>query len=125
MNPRYTLGPGTWEALKRHKAHHQSVGNGFGYNLKSLPILSEDITRTISARYYKDGAEILIEQSGGLRPRRLTVDEAMQLQGYDPQTFVFPVSDGHAYKQIGNSVVVPAIASTAKIMAEIIKKGRG
>lgn len=124
VDSRFTLGPGTWEALKRHKAHHQSVGNGFGYNLKTLPILSEDITRTISARYYKDGAEILIEQLEGLRPRRLTVEEAMQLQGYDPQTFVFPVSDGRAYKQIGNSVVVPAIASTAKVIAKTLRKGR-
>ena len=122
--PRYTLGPGTWEALKRHKSHHQSVGNGFGYNLKRLPILPTDITRTISARYYKDGAEILIEQSGGLRPRRLTVEEAMQLQGFDPQIFIFPVSDGHAYRQIGNSVVIPAITAAAREITKNLQKNK-
>lgn len=124
VDPRYTLGPGTWDALKRHKAHHKSAGNGFGYNLKVLPIQPEDITRTISARYYKDGAEILIEQEGDNRPRKLMVEEAMQLQGFDPQKFIFPVSDIHAYKQIGNSVVVPAIASTASIIAKTLRKGR-
>ena len=77
------------------------------------------ITRTISARYHKDGAEILIEQPGS-RPRRLTVEEAMQLQGYDPHKFKFPVSKTQAYKQIGNSVVVPAIQACASEIAKII-----
>lgn len=114
----FTLGPGTWATLERHKAHHASCGNGFGYRMHKLPIQAGEITRTISARYHKDGAEILIEQKGE-RPRRLTVSEAMQLQGYDPDKFIFPVSKTQAYKQIGNSVVVPAITECA---LEIAKK---
>lgn len=117
----YTLGPGTWDTLERHKANHAAKGNGFGYKVHQFPISKEDITRTISARYHKDGAEILIAQQGD-RPRRLSVEEAMQLQGYDPEHFIFPVSNTQAYKQIGNSVVVPAIKSTAKEIAKMINK---
>lgn len=116
----YTLGPGTWDTLERHKAHHAAKGNGFGYGLHRFPISENAVTRTISARYHKDGAEILIAQRGD-RPRRLSVEEAMQLQGYDPSRFVFPVSKTQAYRQIGNSVVVPAIRSTAKEMAKMFK----
>ncbi len=116
----YTLGPGTWETLKRHKAHHESRGNGFGYRMHTLPITENDITRTISARYHKDGAEILVEQKDE-RPRRLSVEEAMQLQGYNPSKFIFPVSKTQAYRQIGNSVVVPAIAATAKEICKILR----
>ena len=119
----YTLGPGTWNTLERHKAHHESEGNGFGYGLHKMPIKKDEITRTISARYHKDGAEILIEQPGN-RPRRLTVEEAMQLQGYDPAHFVFPVSKTQAYKQIGNSVVWPAIHSCAREIAKVLKTRR-
>lgn len=119
----YTLGPGTWNTLERHKAHHESEGNGFGYGLHRMPIKKDEITRTISARYHKDGAEILIEQPGN-RPRRLTVEEAMQLQGYDPAHFVFPVSKTQAYKQIGNSVVWPAIHSCAREIAKVLKTRR-
>lgn len=78
----YTLGPGTWDTLERHKANHAAKGNGFGYGIHHFPIADDAVTRTISARYHKDGAEILIAQKGD-RPRRLSVDEAMQLQGYD------------------------------------------
>lgn len=119
----YTLGPGTWDTLERHKAHHEAEGNGFGYGLHTLPIKEGEITRTISARYHKDGAEILIEQPGN-RPRRLTVEEAMQLQGYDPDHFIFPVSKTQAYKQIGNSVVWPAIHSCALEIAKVLKTKR-
>ncbi len=115
----YTLGPGTWDTLVRHKAHHESAGNGFGYGLHTLPIKQGEVTRTISARYHKDGAEILIEQPSN-RPRRLSVEEAMQLQGYDPKQYVFPVSQTQAYKQIGNSVVVPAIEASAHFIARIL-----
>lgn len=114
---KFTLGEGTWAALERHRAHHAKAGNGFGYGLHRLPIPEDAVARTISARYHKDGAEILIEQPGR-RPRRLTVQEAMQLQGLDPRRFLFPVSDVQAYKQIGNSVVVPVVSACA---AEIIK----
>lgn len=116
----YTLGPGTWATLERHKAHHAKAGNGFGYGLHTWPLRDDEVTRTISARYHKDGAEILIEQPGN-RPRKLSVEEAMQLQGYDPHTFVFPVSDTQAYHQIGNSVVVPAIEASARFIASILK----
>ncbi|MDO5576336.1 MAG: DNA (cytosine-5-)-methyltransferase [Fibrobacter sp.] len=116
----YTLGQGTWDTLERHKAHHAAEGNGFGYGLHTVPIKPDEITRTISARYHKDGAEILIEQPGQ-RPRRLTVEEAMQLQGYDPNKFIFPVSKTQAYKQIGNSVVWPAIYSCALKIAKVLK----
>ena len=117
----HTLGSGTWETLKRHKAHHAKAGNGFGYGIITLPIKKGQVTRTISARYHKDGAEILIEQPGN-RPRRLTVSEAMQLQGYDPETFIFPVSKTQAYRQIGNSVAWPAVASCAREMARVLKE---
>lgn len=116
----YTLGPGTWATLERHKAHHADAGNGFGYGLHNVPIKDNEVTRTISARYHKDGAEILIEQPGN-RPRRLTVQEAMQLQGYDPERFIFPVSQTQAYKQIGNSVVVPAIQACAMEIAKVLR----
>jgi DNA (cytosine-5)-methyltransferase 1 len=117
----FTLGEGTWATLERHKAYHAKAGNGFGYGLHKLPIPDGARTRTISARYHKDGAEILIEQKGQ-RPRRLTVEEAMQLQGYDPKKFVFPVSKTQAYRQIGNSVVVPAIQACAGEIAKFLKE---
>lgn len=115
----YTVGVGTWKTLERHKAHHASKGNGFGYSMHTFPIPDNAVTRTISARYHKDGAEVLFEQKGQ-RPRRLSVEEAMQLQGYDPEKFIFPVSNTQAYKQIGNSVVVPAIESTARELAKVL-----
>ncbi len=120
----HTLGPGTWASLERHKAHHEEAGNGFGYGIIRWPIAADEVTRTISARYYKDGAEILVEQPGQ-RPRRLTVQEAMQLQGYDPDHFVFPVTDCQAYKQIGNSVVWPAVHSCALEIARVLRERRG
>lgn len=116
----HTLGPGTWDTLQRHKAHHAEQGNGFGYGIHRLPIKKGEVTRTISARYHKDGAEILIEQKND-SPRRLTVKEAMQLQGYDPDKFIFPVSNTQAYKQIGNSVVVPAVHASARFIADILR----
>jgi len=119
VDPKYTLGIGTWDTLERHKRHHATAGNGFGYGLHTLPISKKEVTRTISARYHKDGAEILIEQKGR-RPRRLTVQEAMQLQGLDPKRYVFPVSDSQAYKQIGNSVAVPAIQATAELLVNLM-----
>jgi DNA (cytosine-5)-methyltransferase 1 len=117
----HTLGAGTWATLERHKAHHAQKGNGFGYGIHKLPLNKGTVTRTISARYHKDGAEILIHQDND-RPRRLTVEEAMQLQGYDPDNFIFPVSKTQAYKQIGNSVVVPAISECAAEIAKIVRR---
>ena len=118
--PNFTLGPGTWSTLVRHKKHHAESGNGFGYGLIPFPVPENTITRTISARYHKDGAEILIAQKGK-RPRRLTIKEAMQLQGFDNERFIFPVSDTQAYRQIGNSVAVPAIEATAKEIYKVLK----
>jgi DNA (cytosine-5)-methyltransferase 1 len=117
----HTLGKGTWDTLERHKANHQEKGNGFGYSILNLPLKNGAVTRTISARYHKDGAEILIGQKND-RPRRLTVKEAMQLQGYDPKKFIFPVSNTQAYRQIGNSVVVPAIAACASEIGKVLQK---
>lgn len=116
----HTLGPGTWDTLERHRKYHAENGNGFGYGIHTVPIKKGEITRTISARYHKDGAEILIEQPGN-RPRRLTVKEAMQLQGYEPDKFIFPVSNTQAYHQIGNSVAVPAIIDSASMIAELLR----
>ncbi len=117
----HTLGPGTWDTLQRHKAHHAERGNGFGYGIHHLPIKRGEVTRTISARYHKDGAEILVEQKND-RPRRLSINEAMQLQGYNPDKFIIPVSNTQAYKQIGNSVVVPAVTASAEFIAGILRK---
>lgn len=116
---RYTLRDATWATLLRHKAHHEQAGNGFGYGIHRFPLGDDEVTRTISARYHKDGAEILIEQPGQ-NPRRLTIEEAMQLQGYDPRRFRFPVSMTQAYHQIGNSVVVPAVTATASCIAKLL-----
>ena len=124
VDPRYTLGVGTWDTLERHKANHAARGNGFGYGLIQRPIQEGVVTRTISARYHKDGAEILIAQRGK-RPRRLTPAEAAQLQGFDPDTFQFVVSDTQAYRQFGNSVAVPAIRATAGMVARTIIKATG
>ncbi|MBT3311745.1 MAG: DNA (cytosine-5-)-methyltransferase [Desulfobacteraceae bacterium] len=121
VEEKYTLGPGTWATLERHKKHHEEVGNGFGYGLINRPIKKDTVTRTMSQRYHKDGAEILIEQKSKPRPRRLTPTEALQLMGFDPDKFFFPVSDTQAYRQIGNSVVVPAVKATAKEISGVLK----
>lgn len=106
----YTLTPHLWEYLQNYAAKHKEKGNGFGYGIAPL----DGVTRTMSARYYKDGAEILIDQ-GDKPPRRLTPREAARLQGF-PDTFKIPVSDTQAYKQFGNSVVVPMVADVAGLI---------
>jgi DNA (cytosine-5)-methyltransferase 1 len=124
---KYTVTPGTWEALKRHKNHHAQKGNGFGYALIEPPYQGK-ITRTISARYHKDGAEILISQGSNKRPRRLTPLEAYRLQGF-PKEFesLFtdatkkPVSDLQLYKQLGNSVSVPVLSAIAEGLVKTLK----
>ncbi len=108
---RYTLTDGVWRALKRHAKRHKSKGHGFGYGIADR----KGISRTLSARYYKDGAEILIEQKKGKNPRRLNPRECARLMGYSDD-FKIPVSDSQAYRQFGNSVVVPLV----KIIAERI-----
>lgn len=114
VSSKYTLTEHLWKYLKNYKAKHQSAGNGFGYSLFG----SNDVTRTLSARYYKDGSEILVAQDGK-RPRRLTPRECSRLMGFDaPQgsDFVIPVSDTQAYRQFGNAVVVPVVRAVAELM---------
>lgn len=115
VSEKYTLTDHLWNYLQRYKEKHQAAGNGFGFGL----VGPDDVARTLSARYYKDGSEILIEQEEGKAPRRLTPRECARLMGFDePQgnEFIIPVSDTQAYRQFGNSVVVPAVKAVAEHM---------
>jgi DNA (cytosine-5)-methyltransferase 1 len=116
VDEKYTLSDHLWDYLQKYAAKHKAAGNGFGYGL-AYPT---GITRTLSARYYKDGSEILIPQKGK-NPRRLTPRECARLQGY-PDTYIIPVSDTRAYKQFGNSVVVPLMANVATLVVSKVKK---
>jgi DNA (cytosine-5)-methyltransferase 1 len=111
IDPRYTLTPNLWTYLQNYAAKHRAAGNGFGFGL----VDGDSVTRTLSARYYKDGSEILVSQGPRKRPRRLTPRECARLMGL-PDTFVIPVSDTQAYKQFGNSVVMPVMREVARIM---------
>lgn len=114
VDAKYTLTAHLWNYLKAYKAKHQSAGNGFGYSVFG----PNDVTRTLSARYFKDGSEILVEQPG-TRPRRLTPRECSRLMGFDaPQgsDFKIRVSDTQAYRQFGNAVVVPVVRAIAALM---------
>lgn len=108
---KYILSEKLWSYLKHYAAKHRALGNGFGYGL----VRPEDTTRTLSARYYKDGSEILVHRGKNKRPRRLTPRECARLMGF-PDTFRVPVSDTQAYRQFGNSVVVPVIHAIAALM---------
>lgn len=112
---KYTLTDKLWEYLQNYKKKHQAAGNGFGFGL----VTPESVTRTLSARYYKDGSEILVSQGSKKNPRRLTPRECARLMGF-PDSFKIPVSDTRAYKQFGNSVVVPVIEAVARAMAPLI-----
>ena len=116
VNAKYTLTDKLWEYLQNYAAKHKAAGNGFGYGLADF----KGVTRTLSARYYKDGSEILIPQSGR-NPRRLTPRECARLQGF-PDSFIIPVSDTQAYKQFGNSVVVPLMENVAKLVVTKMKE---
>lgn len=111
VDPKYTLTPKLWKYLKDYAAKHKAAGNGFGYGL----VKEDSVARTLSARYYKDGSEVLVSQGPRKRPRRLTPRECARLMGF-PDTFQIPVSDTQAYKQFGNSVIVPVIEEVARIM---------
>jgi DNA (cytosine-5)-methyltransferase 1 len=135
VDPKYILTPKLWEYLFNYSIKHKAKGNGFGYGLVRVG----DITRTLSARYYKDGSEILIDRgfdsvldfthpdNVSKRPRRLTPRECSRLMGYDgpgEANFRIPVSDMQAYKQFGNSVVVPVFAAVATLMKDRIVAGK-
>ncbi len=105
----YTISDKLWEGHQKRKEEHRKKGNGFGYSLFDA---NSPYTSTITARYHKDGAEILIKQKGK-NPRKVSPREAARLQGF-PDTFEIPVSDTQAYKQFGNSVAIPVIRAIAK-----------
>ena len=108
---KYILSDKLWDYLQNYAAKHREKGNGFGFGL----VTAKDTARTLSARYYKDGSEILISRGAKKNPRRLTPRECARLMGFGDD-FRSPVSDTRAYKQFGNSVVVPVIAEVARIM---------
>jgi DNA (cytosine-5)-methyltransferase 1 len=107
VNKKYTLTDHLWQYLQSYAEKHRAKGNGFGFGL----VGRDDVARTLSARYYKDGSEVLIDQ-GRRNPRRLTPRECARLMGF-PDSFRIQVSDTQAYKQFGNSVAVPVIAAIA------------
>ena len=114
VDPKYTLSDRLWKYLQDYAKRQREKGNGFGYGL----VDPNGATRTLSARYYKDGSEILIPQPGR-NPRRLTPRECARLQGY-PESFKIPVSDTAAYKQFGNSVPVPVVCTVAKALGKAL-----
>lgn len=109
--PKYTLTDKLWDYLQGYAVKHKAKGNGFGFGL----VTPDSVTRTLSARYYKDGSEILVYQGQNDKPRRLTPRECARLMGF-PDSFRIPVSDTRAYKQFGNSVVIDVVAHVAKLM---------
>lgn len=120
VDDKYVLTPKLWKYLKDYADKHKMAGNGFGYGKVTAKNRS---TRTLSARYYKDGSEALVDRGSRKRPRRLTPRECARLMGFDKpgkSDFVIPVSDTQAYKQFGNSVVVPVFEAVAKLMRPCI-----
>ena len=122
VDAKYTLTPKLWDYLQGYKAKHNAKGNGFGFGLCG----PDDVTRTLSARYHKDGSEILIDQPG-LRPRRLTPQECARLMGFEREgrPWHIPVSDTQAYRQFGNAVVVPVVEYLAEAMRPHINRAVG
>ena len=119
VSEKYTLSNKLWSYLQAYATKHHEAGNGFGFGIAPL----DGITRTLSARYYKDGSEILIEQEGK-NPRRLTPRECARLQGF-PDSYKIVVSDTQAYKQFGNSVVVPLMTEVARLLTDKLKELEG
>jgi DNA (cytosine-5)-methyltransferase 1 len=117
---KYTLSEHLWNYLQNYAAKHRAAGNGFGFGL----VTEQDIARTLSARYHKDGSEILIAQNGGRIPRRLTPRECARLMGY-PESFKIVVSDTQAYRQFGNSVVVPVVERIAQSVMDTLNRPAG
>ena len=122
IEAKYTLTPRLWEYLQEYRAKHEKAGNGFGYSLFG----PGDVTRTLSARYHKDGSEILVAQKG-TRPRRLTPIECARLMGFEhgERKWQIPVSDTQAYRQFGNAVVVPVVEAIARYMEPAIAMALG
>lgn len=119
VQDKYTLTGNLWRYLQNHAEKHRLKGNGFGFGL----VTPDSVTRTLSARYYKDGSEILVSQGEDKNPRRLTPRECARLMGF-PDTFRIPVSDTRAYQLFADAAVVPMIESTAKLMAPLITNER-
>lgn len=125
VDDKYTLTPKLWEYLYNYAAKHKAKGNGFGYGMVKRN--TSDVTRTLSARYYKDGSEVLINQDDmkknkhkNGRPRRMTPQECARLMGFvtKQERFNIPVSDTRGYKQFGNSVVVPVFQAVADLISQ-------
>lgn len=116
VDPKYTLSDKLWNYLQNYAKKHKAKGNGFGFGIAD----PESNTRTLSARYYKDGSEILIAQKGK-NPRRLTPKECARLMGF-PEDYKIVVSDTQAYKQFGNSIVVPVVTAIAKNVIKTLNK---
>lgn len=116
VNEKYTLTDKLWGYLQGYAEKHKAAGNGFGFGL----VGPDDTCRTLSARYYKDGSEILVSRGKGKNPRRLTPRECARLMGL-PDSFKIPVSDTQAYKQFGNSVAVPVFREVARIMTPHVR----
>jgi DNA (cytosine-5)-methyltransferase 1 len=110
VSEKYTLSDNLWRYLQQYAAKHKAAGNGFGYGL--VDPQTSTYTRTLSARYHKDGSEILVSRGKGRNPRRLTPRECARLMGYD-DSFMIPVSDTQAYRQFGNSIAVPLFREVA------------
>jgi DNA (cytosine-5)-methyltransferase 1 len=119
VDPKYTLTDHLWAYLQAYATRQHERGNGFGFGL----VTDQDTTRTLSARYYKDGSEILVDQGPDRNPRRLTPRECSRLMGF-PEAFSIPVSDTQAYKQFGNSVVVPVVRIISRALVGELDRQR-
>lgn len=117
VDDKYTLTNHLWRYLQNYAEKHRAAGNGFGFGL----VGPDDVTRTLSARYHKDGSEILVAQHAGKNPRRLTPRECARLMGYPPD-FKIVVSDTQAYRQFGNSVVVPVVERIAEAVVAVLRR---
>jgi len=120
VDPKYTLTDHLWKYLQDYSKKHKEKGNGFGFGLVDL----NGISRTMSARYYKDGSEILIPQKDK-NPRRLSIRESARLQGYPEHFIVDAVSMNQGYKQFGNSVVMPLIEAIGEKIVEVLDSKKG
>jgi DNA (cytosine-5)-methyltransferase 1 len=120
VDPKYTISDKLWTGHQRRLKEHKAKGNGFGYSLFDR---KSSYANTISARYYKDGSEILIDQTDiGKNPRKLTPRECARLQGFPVEFIVEAVSDVQAYKQFGNSVSVPVIRHIAAAITDVLSE---